>query len=133
VRAEVPTWNYAAVHARGATRLLHDEDEKRRILRTLVGANEVDRVARAAAPERERRYATDEVEEPVMRTQLARIVFFEMLVEHFDGKLKLSQNKSDRDQHSVANALAAGALGAAGRDVADLMRAHCPALRAQKR
>lgn len=93
----VPTWNYAAVHAYGEARLLEDPAEVLALLGDTVAQYESGR----AAPWR--------LEEAGDYTQrlLAGIVAFELRLTRLEGKFKLSQNKSAADRAGVIAALQA--------------------------
>lgn len=86
----VPTWNYAAVHASGPARVVEGE-ATRRIAFGLVEQFTPDMAALPADFE---------------RRMLAGVVTFEVQVTRLDGKLKLSQNKSAADRTNVRAALA---------------------------
>ncbi len=90
----VPTWNYAAVHAYGPVRLTEDAETTRGIAYRLVAQHTPD--MRPIPEEFERRL-------------LAAVVTFEMRVTRLEGKYKLSQNKGEGDRANVRRALAASA------------------------
>ena len=102
----VPTWNYAVVHAYGPARLIDDPETTRGIAYRLVARHPADR--RPVPPEFEARL-------------LAAGVTFEIHVQRLEGKYKLSQNKSASDRENVCRALAATG-SEADRQLADLMR-----------
>lgn len=88
----VPTWNYMAVHATGTVSLL---DDPASTLAALIGSYE-------AAP------LSAELMPPAYVEKLsAHIVAFEIRVDRWEGKSKLSQNRPQVDQAKVARALAA--------------------------
>jgi transcriptional regulator len=91
----VPTWNYAAVHAYGVPRIVEDHDELRRMLGALVATHE------AAFAQPWRMELPDDYLDKMMRA----VVGFEIEITRLEGKLKLSQNRSEHDQHQVAEAL----------------------------
>jgi transcriptional regulator len=105
---QVPTWNYATVHAYGRPRIL-DPAELRTQLEALM-----DHHAHA-----------DDMhnlpEEFVNRLQNG-IVGIEVTVTRLEGKFKLSQNKSERDQRNVIEHLEA--QGELERGVAARMKAN---------
>jgi transcriptional regulator len=105
---QVPTWNYATVHAYGRPRIL-EVTELRAQLEALM-----DHHAHA-----------DDMrnlpEEFVDRLQ-AGIVGIEVTVTRLEGKFKLSQNKSERDQRNVIDHLEA--QGELERGVAARMKAN---------
>jgi transcriptional regulator len=93
---QVPTWNYAVVHAHGIPKKL-ERDELVRVLDELVSAYE------GRAPEAWRA-------SPAIRDELAReIVGLSIDVTKLEGKFKLSQNRSEVDQARVVDGLRARA------------------------
>ncbi len=101
----VPTWNYAAVHAYGEARLVGGEAE-RALARRLLAAHTPD------APPIPADFET---------RLLAGVVTFEVRVARLEGKFKLSQNKGDQDRKNVARHLA-NSPHQHERDTAGLMR-----------
>lgn len=79
----VPTWNYAAVHAHGSVRIIEGDDFLARLGQLL------DRY--------EPEGWQDRMPADYLRKQLPGIVGFELTIERLEGKLKLSQNKSQAD------------------------------------
>ncbi|WP_309571305.1 FMN-binding negative transcriptional regulator [Deinococcus sp.] len=100
----VPTWNYAAVHATGSARVVAG-DETRRIAFGLVAQFTPDMAA--LSPDFERR-------------MLAGVVTFEVQITRLEGKFKLSQNKTTQDRANVHAALEASERGEE-RETAALM------------
>ena len=92
----VPTWNYAAVHAYGTTRLIEDEATLYAMLIRLTATHE----AGFEQPWLFEMGADD------FRGKLKGIVGFEIEIVRLEGKMKLSQNRSLEDQKRVAAALA---------------------------
>lgn len=111
---DVPTWNYATVHAYGRVRILEDRDEKYDLLRRLTDREE----ANARDPWRLERLPKRDVD-----AMLEAIVAFSVTTTRIEGKYKLSQNKAREDRTSVAAALDASPSEPA-RAVASLMRAQ---------
>ncbi|HEX2276546.1 MAG TPA: FMN-binding negative transcriptional regulator [Candidatus Tectomicrobia bacterium] len=109
--ANVPTWNYAAVHAYGSPRLITDDDACRALLDTLVWAHE----APFASPWR------FQMPEAELRKKMRGIVTFAVRITRLEGKLKLSQNRPLADQQHVAETLQRSA-DAVSRDVGTLMQ-----------
>lgn len=107
----VPTWNYAAVHAQGAARLL-DPAELHDLLMRLSAKYE------AARPSP---WKMSELPAAFVDTMLQAIVGFEIAVSRLEGKFKLSQNRP-AEIPRVIDALERGGQ----RDLAALMRAHPP-------
>ena len=90
----VPTWNYAAVHAYGPVRLTEDAETTRGIAYRLVAQHTAD---------------MPPIPEEYERRLLAAVVTFELRVTRLEGKYKLSQNKSETDRTNVRHELAASA------------------------
>jgi len=109
--ANVPTWNYAAVHAYGSPRLITDDDACHALLDTLVRRHEAPFATpwRLQMPEAER------------RKKLQGIVTFAIRITRPEGKLKLSQNRLLADQQRVAATLQQSA-DPVSRDVGALMQ-----------
>ncbi|BDP41061.1 transcriptional regulator [Deinococcus aetherius] len=103
----VPTWNYAVVHAYGHARVVEGE-VTRAIAYGMVGAFTPD--MRAIPEEFERRL-------------LAGVVTFEVAVTRLEGKYKLSQNKSAPDRANVRRELSRSPHGHE-RETAGLMEAE---------
>jgi len=85
----VPTWNYAAVHAYGALRIIEDTAW----LRDLVGRLTTRHESGRAHP-----WKVEDAPEDFVRAQLKGIVGIELTVERFEGKWKLSQNRPEADR-----------------------------------
>lgn len=92
----VPTWNYAAVHAYGRPRLIEDEATLYAMLSRLTATHE-------AGFEQPWLF---EMGPDDFRGKLKGIVGFEIEIARLEGKMKLSQNRSLEDQKRVAAALA---------------------------
>jgi len=107
----VPTWNYAVVHAYGSPRLITDDDACQTLLETLVRTHEAPFATpwRFQMPEAER------------RKKMQGIVTFAIRITRLEGKLKLSQNRSLADQQQVAETLQQSA-NPVSRDVGTLMQ-----------
>ncbi len=88
----VPTWNYAAVHAYGKPRIIEDEAALLRLLQTTIQTYESGF---------ERPWQLD-MPEDALRGKLKGIVGFEMEITRLEGKFKLSQNRSETDRARVA-------------------------------
>ena len=96
---EVPTWNYAVVHAHGRPAIVADKPRVRAILERLVAEHE-----KHVHPP----WSTALAGEDYLDRQMDHIVAFEMPIERIEGKFKLSQNRSPADVAGVINALEAG-------------------------
>lgn len=92
----VPTWNYVAVHATGAARVLDDATAVRVLL-----ARSAAHFERGTAP------WTAEANAAYVEKLTRGIVAFELPIERLEGKRKLSQNKPEADRAGVAAALRA--------------------------
>lgn len=108
----VPTWNYAAIHAIGTPRAVEDPVRLRAILDATVEKYEA-------------RYPTPwklDLPPEGLDPLLQAIVGFEIPIERLDGKLKLSQNRTDEDRLRVMKTLCQS-LDPSEKAVGDLMRA----------
>lgn len=95
---QVPTWNYAVVHAHGRAAEPMATEELRRLLADLAAAHE----------SAERNPWRMEIVRPGLVAELLEeIVGLSIPVERLDGKFKLSQNRSAEDRARVRRALAA--------------------------
>jgi transcriptional regulator len=93
----VPTWNYTAVHVSGVPRLIDDDATIRAMLGDLVHNHEQGR-----NPEWPLNLPED-----YFQKMLKAIVVFEIPMARVEGKFKMSQNRSESDQTTVAAHLAA--------------------------
>ena len=91
----VPTWNYAVVHAYGVPRVVEDQARLHHILETLVDTHE----AAFAQPWRM------DLPHDYLDKMMRAVVGFEIEITRLEGKLKLSQNRSEHDQQRVAEML----------------------------
>ncbi len=108
----VPTWNYASVHAYGASRAMTDRDWLNDLLRRLSERHE----AREATP-----WRMQDQPAAFLNGMLGGIVGFEIAVDRLEGKFKLSQNRPGGDRPRIIAALEARG-DADARGVARLMR-----------
>lgn len=88
-RPNVPTWNYAVVHAYGQAKMIEGERE-REIAYRLVAEHTPD---------------MSPIPEDFERRLLAAVVTFELRVTRLESKFKLSQNKNAHDRANVIKAL----------------------------
>lgn len=96
-RESVPTWNYIAVHAYGDIQTLHTADDRAAVeesVRALVDTYDAGYQAQ-----------WESLPQSYRDGMLQGIVGFELRVTRLEGKYKLSQNRSDTDRRSVAEAL----------------------------
>jgi transcriptional regulator len=111
--ANVPTWNYVAVHARGRPRVVTD----RAAVLAMLGRLAAEHEAYIDEP-----WTLAEGRDYAERIA-GGIVAFELPIERLEGKSKLNQNKSPADRRGVMAALAAAgghdALLAAMRELYD--------------
>lgn len=92
---QVPTWNYAVVHAHGRARELSRE-ETVTLLRDLAAAFEDGGPAA---------WNVDRLAPEDLDGMLPEIVGFALPIERIEGKFKLSQNRSPEDRRRVVEAL----------------------------
>ncbi len=93
VEKVVPTWNYAAVHAYGAPRLIEDPAAVRAYLDRLV------------ASEEDGAWTLDGQPAPFVDAMLRALVAFELPIDRLEAKFKLSQNRPAEDHGRVVAAL----------------------------
>jgi len=109
-RENVPTWNYAAVHAYGDARVFSAPHELQEVLHELIGTFEPAFAGQWAG-------LTDEYRD----SMLSHIVGFEITVKNIEAKFKLSQNRTPEEQATVIASLGR-ASDSAVSGVARLMR-----------
>jgi transcriptional regulator len=95
---QVPTWNYAAVHAHGSLRAVDDPLRLRTILHTLSEQHEAHR------PEP---WRLDDAPADYIEKMLGAIVGIELEVQRWEGLWKLSQNRTEADRAGVVQGLRA--------------------------
>ncbi len=95
-KAQVPTWNYGAVHAYGSPRIVDDRAAVLAILQKLVGTYE----GGFARP-----WRMDDLPAGHAENMSKAIVAFAMPIARLEGKWKLGQNKSVADRVGTAVAL----------------------------
>jgi transcriptional regulator len=96
----VPTWNYAAVHAWGAPRVIDDAVWLRRLIEDLTVSQE---------QHRPKPWAVGDAPEDFIDTMVKAIVGIEIPIDRIEGKWKVSQNRSEPDRRGVAEGLRAEA------------------------
>jgi transcriptional regulator len=105
----VPTWNYQVVHAHGTLTVHDDERFVRRLVAHLTRRHE------AAEP---KPWKMGDSAPEYIDSMLRNIVGIEVTLTSLVGKVKLSQNREERDRLGAADT-----LDARGRaDIADAMR-----------
>lgn len=93
---QVPTWNYAVVHAHGRAEGPLPREELRALLDELVAIHE----RGAPAP-----WSTAQLAPDFLDGLMEGIVGLSLRIERMEGKFKLSQNRSPADQRRVMDAL----------------------------
>ncbi|MGS3141117.1 FMN-binding negative transcriptional regulator [Aeromonas sanarellii] len=93
---QVPTWNYAVVHAHGRIRVRDDARFVRRLLATLTCTQE------AAEP---RPWKMADAPRDYLEAMVAAVVGIEIEIDRLVGKFKLSQNKEAADRQGAIAAL----------------------------
>ncbi len=89
--SDVPTWNYATVHAYGTVRILGEEETRMQLEALMQQHGHAEEMSKYP-------------EKFVAGLQNA-LVCFEMQITRLEGKFKLSQNRSAVDQKSVISHL----------------------------
>lgn len=92
--ANVPTWNYIAVHAYGKARILEGEEAHLNLLERTIKTYEAD-------------YYTQwmQLSHEYRSKMIKGITGFEIVVTDLQGKSKLSQNRSVTEQQNIINSL----------------------------
>jgi transcriptional regulator len=111
-RASVPTWNYAAVHAYGVPKVIHDRKLKHASQRRLIATLDPQWLPRF-----------DALRQEYVDRMLEGIVNFEIEVTRLETRWKLSQNRSRRERERIATELE-GSQDSAERSLAALTRRH---------
>ena len=101
---QVPTWNYAVVHAHGRIRIHDDARFVRRLLATLTRTHE------AAEPVP---WKMADALRDYLEAMVAAVVGIEIELDRLVGKFKLSQNKEEGDRLGAITALRERALAGA--------------------
>lgn len=91
----VPTWNYLSVHVYGKIEILHEKEEKIKIIRDVVKYFEGD----------ESKYKVDELKPGYLDGLLKGITAFKIEITELQGKQKISQNHPEERQLRVINEL----------------------------
>jgi len=93
---EVPTWNYAVVHAYGPLKLVEDADWLMAHLASLTDTHE----AGSPVP-----WKVSDAPEEFIRSLLNGIIGLELPIQRLEGKWKVSQNRTERDRNAVVEGL----------------------------
>jgi len=88
--ANVPTWNYLAVHAYGNCMILASEEEKEALLVETINYYEAEYLKQYDG-------LPDEYKQRMMKG----IVAFEIVVDDLQAKKKLSQNRSETERENI--------------------------------
>jgi transcriptional regulator len=94
----VPTWNYAAVQARGAAQIVDDAAWLLANVSALTDQQE----GRRSKP-----WSVADAPDSFVAAQLRGIVGIEIAITSLEGKFKASQNRPEADRHGVVEGLAA--------------------------
>jgi transcriptional regulator len=108
--ANVPTWNYLAVHAYGKCTLLDSEEQKSALLKEMIRYYETDYLKQ-----------WDSLPEDYKHRMMNGIVAFEMIVDDLQAKKKLSQNRSDIERENIVEDLSRS-KNPNEKDIADYMK-----------
>jgi len=90
----VPTWNYIAVHVYGKTQLLLEDSDAINILEKTIGVFDKNYQTQWESLRKEYKYRL-----------LKGMVAFQIEIEEWQGKEKLSQNKSISEQQKISEGL----------------------------
>jgi transcriptional regulator len=112
----VPTWNYVAIHAYGALRVIDDPAWLLALVTRLTETHEAGR----AEP-----WAVSDAPADYIAGMVKAIVGFELPIARLDGKWKMSQNRSAEDRAGVVEGLTREG-GAAEAAVADIIAGATP-------
>jgi transcriptional regulator len=99
----VPTWNYVAVHAYGTLRLIEDPEWMLAHLHRLSDHSEIGRQAPAAGAH----WSVDHAPAEFIAQQMKAVVGIELRIARFEGKWKMSQNRSPEEIDAVVAGLGA--------------------------
>ncbi len=102
----VPTWNYAVIHAHGVPRVLHEEESAFDIMQQLVQKHDPEWTLKLSDQDR--------------REMMREIVVFEIAVTRLEAKFKMSQNRPQADAVRVASELS-GSSDQTERETGELM------------
>ena len=98
----VPTWNYAVVHAYGRLELVQDQAWLLAHVSDLSDQQEAPYAAR---------WATSDAPESYMAVMARGIIGLKLEITRLEAKVKMSQNREDRDRAGVVEGLRERALG----------------------
>jgi len=109
-RDSVPTWNYAAVHVYGRTRVVTDHEHLLEEVREIINVFDPDYYAQ-----------WNSLSDKFRNGMLKHIVGFEIVATRIEAKFKISQNRTQGDQANVIASLAKSEDSAAS-EIAKLMQ-----------
>ena len=112
--AQVPTWNYIAVHLRGHLHPAEPDDMRRHLDR--VSAHFEDRLA----PKKP--WTVDKMPEEALTRMMRGIVPFRFTLDSVEGTWKLNQNKTEAARLGAAQAVRASRIGHEVETLSQLMR-----------
>ena len=115
---QVPTWNYATIHAYGKPRVMQDPGEVADILWRLVGDNENEATGN---------WSMDKLSKGKLTAKLRSIIAFEMPIGRLEGKFKMSQNRKAEDAQGAANGVRAASGADADAVAAEIEKRMCRA------
>ncbi len=101
--AQVPTWNYVAVHLRGTLHPL-DASEMRGHVDRLSAQFEAQLAPKPP-------WTADKMPQDALERMMRQILPFRFVVEQVDGTWKLNQNKSDHAREGAASEIARSPIG----------------------
>ena len=109
-RESVPTWDYIAVHAYGKANVIVEEAAKLKALEQMIQFYEKDYLQQ-----------WDSLPDKFKMGMMRGIVAFELEITDLQGQKKLSQNKTEKERHRIAEHLAKSEH-TAEKDIADYIR-----------
>jgi transcriptional regulator len=89
--ANVPTWNYFAIHAKGIFLKMDEDNSRALIVKQLLKYEDKNRI--------------DEKSEKLISTLINSITCFKIKVKHIEMCNKMSQNRNDKDYFNIINQL----------------------------
>ncbi|SHM00942.1 FMN-binding negative transcriptional regulator [Mucilaginibacter sp. OK098] len=108
--ANVPTWNYLAVHAYGNCLLLDGEENKSALLKETIKYYDADYLKQYES-------LPDDYKQKMMKG----IVAFQIVVDDLQAKKKLSQNRTEKEQENIIEDLGKSANNNE-KEIADYMK-----------
>jgi transcriptional regulator len=94
---EVPTWNYAVVHAYGPLKVIQDEQW------LLTNVEKLTDIHEAGSPVP---WKVSDAPEDFIKSQLKGIIGLELKIQRLEGKWKVSQNRTEGERKGVIEGLA---------------------------